>query len=140
MTVTVESLQNYINAIGVNLKPEYSLTLTNLTYWNGEVVTGDNPVNSIRAAGINITIEIFKKNETGGNATLAGNMTLVTDIDGQINITTLNWKHNRFSKNKLYSVEIKYNYTELEDGSYTFKAYHRDDSYYMLVRRLVSLQ
>lgn len=92
LTVTVESLQNYINAIGVNLKPEYSLTLTNLTYWNGEVVTGDNPVNSIRATGINITIEIFKKNETGGNATLAGNMTLVTDIDGQ----------------------IKYNYTELE--------------------------
>lgn len=92
LTVTVESLQNYINAIGVNLKPEYSLALTNLTYWNGEVVTGDNPVNSIRAAGINITIEIFKKNETGGNATLAGNMTLVTDIDGQIKYNYTEWK------------------------------------------------
>ncbi len=100
LILTLIGSENYINAI----TSENPLTFENVTYWNGEM-TSDDPVNSFNVAGLDITIEIYNNN------TLVKNVTLMTDLNGQVN----------------------YNYYELDDGNYTFKAYHADSSYYSLV-------
>ena len=100
LILTLIGSENYINAI----TSENPLTLVNVTYWNGKM-TNDTPVNSFNATGQDITIEIYNNN------TLVKNVTLMTDLNGQVN----------------------YNYYELDDGNYTFKAYHADSSYYALV-------
>ncbi len=99
ITLTLTGKENYINAI----YSDKDLKISNVTYWNGTIVTGDNPIRSDIIAGINVTIEV-RDNENR----LVKNIVLKTDVNGQ----------------------VKYDYSELEGGEYTFKAYNVENEYY----------
>ena len=91
---------NYINAI-------YSyneISFNNVTYWNGSVVNSDvaTPVKSDYEKGINITLEIYDKNNN-----LVDNITKMTDAEGY----------------------IYYDYSNF-NVTHTYKAYHSEDTYY----------
>ena len=86
------------------LTSENPVTFVNVTYWNGKM-TNDDPVDSFNVAGLDITIEIYNGD------VLVKNVTLMTNLSGQVN----------------------YNYYELDDGNYTFNAYHADSSFYTRV-------
>lgn len=100
LILTLIGSENYINAI-TSPNP---VTFANVTYWNGRM-TNDDPVDSFNVAGLDITIEIYNGD------VLVKNMTLMTNLSGQVN----------------------YNYYELDDGNYTFNAYHADSSFYTRV-------
>jgi hypothetical protein len=95
---TLTGENNYINAI----RADHVIKFENVTYWNGIVVTGNDPVKTENITGIYVTIDIFK------NGTLVKKAEVMTNASGQ----------------------AKYDYYELEDGNYTYKAYHADDNYY----------
>ena len=99
LTLTLTGKENYINAI----YSDKDLKISNVTYWNGTIVTGDNPIRSDIIAGINVTIEV-RDNENR----FVKNIVLKTDVNGQ----------------------VKYDYSELEGGEYTFKAYNVENEYY----------
>jgi len=95
---TLTGENNYINAIHT----DKTIKFENVTYWNGTVVTGNDPVKTENITGIYVTIDIYK------NGTLVKKAEVMTNASGQ----------------------AKYDYYELEDGTYTYKAYHADDNYY----------
>ncbi|WP_407455054.1 Ig-like domain repeat protein [Methanobrevibacter sp.] len=82
------------------------LILSDVTYWNGEITTDSPSTLSDCEAGQNITIEVY---DADGN--LVDNSTMVTNLQG----------------------EVKYDYTHLFDGNYTYVAYHPDDAYYTYI-------
>ena len=79
-------------------------TFSNITYWNGSIVNSDdvNPLLNTYP-GINFTIEVYDSNNN-----LVDNRTLMTNADSQ----------------------VYYDPFQLEDGDYSFKAYHLEDDYY----------
>lgn len=95
---TLTGENNYINAI----RADHVIKFENVTYWEGTVVTGNDPVKTENITGIYVTIDIYK------NGTLVKKAEVMTNASGQ----------------------AKYDYYELEDGTYTYRAYHADDNYY----------
>lgn len=89
LSITFIGSENYINAI----YSSNDLIFSNVTYWNGSVVTGDNPVKSFNESGQDIHIEIYR------GTTLVKDFNLTTDENGQ----------------------VIYHYNELENGNYTLK-------------------
>ena len=80
-----------------------SITLINVTYWNGTEVNSDVVSPNMGASpGINVTLEIYKGDE------LIKTIMLITDGNGKVN----------------------YDYAGLDFGDYSYKAYHANDSYY----------
>ena len=101
---TFKGNETYMNAIYV--PGDVTVSFNNVTFWDGNVVTSDNPVKSDCQAGINITIEICNS-----EGSLVDNVTLMTNATGQ----------------------VSYDYTSLLAGNYTCKAYHADDKYYTYI-------
>ena len=102
--LTFKGNETYMNAIYV--PDDVTVSFNNVTFWNGTVVTSDNPVKSDCQAGINITIEIYNSEDS-----LVANVTHMTNATGQ----------------------VSYDYTSLPAGNYTYKAYHADDRYYTYI-------
>ena len=100
LVFTLTGNENYINAI----YSDNDLSFSNVTYWNGTAKTNATPVKSDVIANGNIFI--FIKDSNG----------ILIKIDNAF--TDENGK-------------ATYNYLSiLEEGNYTFKAGHYDDSYY----------
>ena len=80
--------------------------LVDVTYWDGKITTGTPHARSDYEAGQNITIEVYDYVKN-----LLDNVTIVTDLNGQ----------------------VRYDFTHLFDGNYTYVAYHPDDAYYTYI-------
>lgn len=80
-----------------------SIKTYNITYWNGEVVNSiDVPHVSWTYPGMTIVVEVYDSNKN-----LVDNVTLLTKSDSKAYFNTFH----------------------LDDGTYTYKTYHPDDSY-----------
>ena len=102
LTITFTGQNNLINAI----YSEGNVAFTNVVYWSAEGITNtgsSTPSRSNKQSGQNITVEVYDSNDK-----LVDNVTLITDNNGQ----------------------DAYDFTKLDDGNYTYKAYHSKDSYY----------
>ena len=79
-------------------------SFSNVTYFNGSTVNTDEVIPQSRTyPGIDFTVEVYDSDET-----LVDNVTLKTDAASL----------------------VYYNPYHLDDGNYTFRAYHMDDDYY----------
>ncbi|WP_295615591.1 right-handed parallel beta-helix repeat-containing protein [uncultured Methanobrevibacter sp.] len=93
---------NYVNAIYA----EYTINISNITYWNGDIVNSDYEIYNNGASGQNITLEIYDSQNN-----LLTNTTLITNSFGEQYFTIVNF----------------------DDGNYTYNAYHLDGDYYTYV-------
>ena len=102
LTIAFIGKDNLLNAI----YSDGNVSFTNVIYWgaNGIANTGSSVVSRFnKEAGQNITVEVYDSNDQ-----LVDNVTLVTDNNGQ----------------------ATFDFLKLENGNYTYKAYHSEDSYY----------
>ena len=82
------------------------INLKNVMYWNGELANSDYVSSLNTSSGQNIVLEIYDSKKK-----LVVNTTLVTNVFG----------------------EQIFNLFNLDDGNYSYKAYHLDNSYYTYV-------
>ena len=108
LTVDEDYATLIITLIGGNnyinaIYSESKINFKNVQYWNGNITNPDDEVFIDTASGQNITLEIYDAQNT-----LLINTTLMTNTYGQ----------------------QYYNLFNFDDGHYSYKAYHLDDSYY----------
>ena len=89
------------------------VTFDNVTYWNGEMINTNDFYHSKTEleSGQNITLEIYNSNNQ--------------QVDTYSSLTDTN-------------CQITYDYSKLDSGNYTYKAYHPDNSYYTYIETLGS--